>query len=160
LARHRDWVLSALMWLLYLYLIREALIDVYDLADESVEWAFAGAEPPYLSAISHLLDTMQDYGIVVLANGAILIIWALYNQFRFRRPDRRGPGNPVSVADLAGLYGFPADEIADWQRSRILVMEHDPDGTLVGVISKDARQILSPPIRSLHVQPLPHDAIL
>ena len=54
-------------------------------------------------------------------------------------------GRTLSVADLAGLYGLPAQDIENWQASRILVMDHHPDGTLVRVISKDGGQILSPP---------------
>jgi hypothetical protein len=47
----------------------------------------------------------------------------------------------VDVADLAELYGLPAESIASWQQSRILVMHHGPDGTLGEVISKDPGQM-------------------
>jgi biofilm PGA synthesis protein PgaD len=131
------------MWLLYLYFIKAPLIDLYDLFGDLFEWAYAGAGRPSLPTISLFLDTMRDYGIVILANGAILIVWALYNQFRYRRRDIRRPSEPVSVADLAELYDLPADDITNWQQSRILAMQHDPSGTLVRVISKDRGQMLS-----------------
>jgi len=140
--RRLDWVLSALMWLLYLYFIREALIDLYCLMEDSLQWAFAGAERPDLPTISRFLDTLENYGIVVVANGAALIGWALYNQIRFRGRDRHRAGEPVTVVDLAALYGISAEDITDWQESRILVMEHDVDGTLLKVTSKDTSQIL------------------
>ncbi len=125
------------MWLLYLYFIREALIDLYYLAEDSLQWAFAGAERPELPTISRFLDTMENYGIVIVANGAALIAWALYNQIRFRGHDRHRIGEPVSAADLSDLYGIPAEVIATWQESRILIMQHDADGTLTMVIPKD-----------------------
>ena len=131
------------MWLLYLYMVRQAIIDLYYVITETFEWAFAADERPYLPTMSHLLRTLRGYGIVVLANSAILVIWALYNQIRFRGRERRRAGKPVSVADLAELYGFPAEDIAFWQGSRILIMQHDSDGNLVRVISKDGGQILS-----------------
>ena len=133
--RRAEWVLSALMWLVYFYLIREALIDLYDLAVDAYEWAFTGAERPYLPAISRFLNTLRIYGLVILVNTAIFIGWALYNNIRFRGPDLRNPSALVSVADLALLYDRSAEEIANWQQSRILVMHHAPDGTLADVIA-------------------------
>jgi biofilm PGA synthesis protein PgaD len=91
-----------------------------------------------LPAISRFLATLEDYGIVILVNCAVLIAWAIYNQVRFHGQDRRSACPLVSVEDLAQLYGFPSDDIARWQQSRILVMHHGPDGTLLTVIAKYA----------------------
>jgi len=92
-----------------------------------------------------------DYGIAVLANAAILIAWALYDQMRFRRRDRGGgrrrSGDPVSVADLAALYGLRASDVEKWQESRTLIMQHDPDGTLTEVIAKKPGQTESTHLR-------------
>jgi biofilm PGA synthesis protein PgaD len=122
------------MWLLYLYFIREALIGIYGLLIESFAWAFAEAERPDLPTISAFVRTLEEEGVIILANGAILIAWALYNQVRFRGPDRRRTPTPTSVADLAELYGLPAEDVAAWQQSRILLMHHEPNGTLGEVI--------------------------
>jgi biofilm PGA synthesis protein PgaD len=136
-------MLSVVMWLLYLYFIREALYDLYYLVEDSLQWAFTGAARPDLPTISRFLDTLENYGLVVLANGAALILWALYNQIRFRGRDRHRAGKSVEASDLSELYGIPVAEIAIWQESRILVMHHDPDGTLVRVTPKDPSQIQS-----------------
>ncbi len=132
--------MSALMWLLYLYFIREALIELYYVAKDLFDWTFAGAAPPGLPTISRFFDTMQNYGIVILANGAILIAWALYNQARFRGNDRRYAREKVSTDDLARLYNLPAEDIAQWQESRILLMRHDNAGTLVEVKTREPGQ--------------------
>jgi len=142
-SRRRDWLLSAAMWLLYLFLIRQALVDLYELARDLLQWRFWGADRPSLPAISRFLDILKDYGLVILANGAILILWALYNQVRFGGPELRVARPPVGVADLAELYGLPAEDIAVWQRSRILTMDHGPDGALVKVTAKKPRPAAS-----------------
>jgi biofilm PGA synthesis protein PgaD len=128
------------MWLLFLYLIRQALYDFYYFMFDLYRWAFAGAEWPYVRALARLYRTLRDYGVVILANGAILIVWALYNQLRFAGAHRRDPRKLVSVADLAELYRLPAEDIAKWQAARILTMRHAPDGTLIDVMAKDPRE--------------------
>jgi biofilm PGA synthesis protein PgaD len=139
--------MSALMWVLYFYLIRTAFVDLYDVVTESFAWAFAGAASPSVPALSRLVGTLEEYGVVILANGAILIVWALYNQLRFSRSSYRRFHEPVSVADLAALYQLPAEDIANWQQSRILLMEHDPDGTLVQVMSREPAEQPSMPLQ-------------
>ncbi len=131
-----------MMWLVYLYFIREALFDIFELLSETVRWALADDERPSVPAISRFLETVRIYGIVIVGNGAALIIWALYNQLRFRGRDRHRPAKLVDPDALSELYGIPAHDIALWQKSRILVMHHDPDGTLVNVVTKDPGQIL------------------
>lgn len=140
-ARGRDWVLSALAWLLYLYVIREVFIDLYYITTQSFTWMFDGSGRPSVAAMARFFSTLRLYGVVVLANGVILIVWALYNQLRFRGQYRRVADRPVTVEDLATLYRLPAADIARWQGSRILVMHHDADGTLTNVAAKDLDQI-------------------
>lgn len=145
----RDWLLSALMWLAYLYFLRVAVADLYHLIVDSLEWLFASGEWPHATAISQFLDTSWIYGIVILVDGAILITWALYNWLRYRRSRRYLDRTPVSVDDLAQLYKLPAEDIALWQRSRILVMQHNLDGTLERVISKDPDLMPTPLLQTL-----------
>jgi len=132
------------MWLVYLYFLRVAIVDLYQLIVDSFEWLFANGERPHATAISQFLDMSWIYGIVILVDGAILIMWALYNRRRYGRLDRYRDRNPVSVDDLAQLYKLPAEDIVLWQRSHILVMQHNLDGALERVISKDPDQIPTP----------------
>jgi biofilm PGA synthesis protein PgaD len=148
-ARGLDWVLSALAWLLYLYMIREVFIDLYYITTQSFTWMFDGSGRPSVAAMERFFSTLRLYGVVVLANGAILIVWALYNQLRFRGQYRRIADRTVSVEDLATLYRLPASDIAHWQVSRILVMQHDADGTLTNVAAKNIDQIRVQPPKEL-----------
>jgi biofilm PGA synthesis protein PgaD len=139
-ARGLDWVLTALVWLLYLYLIKAALVDLFILTRESLAWIFVGGERPSVPEVSRFITTLWTYFIVAVANGMILIAWARYNQYRFGGHDQHISGRVVSVDDLAALYRLPAGDIARWQGSRILAMQHHPDGTLLTVTSRDAAQ--------------------
>jgi biofilm PGA synthesis protein PgaD len=140
-ARGLDWVLSALVWLIYLYMIREALIDIYLLINESLHWLFTRSQRPAVPEISRFLSTLRAYGIAVVVNGAILFAWAGYNQLRFRGRGRRSPAKLVDVEDLAALYHVPSQDIAKWQASRIMSMHHDADGNLVGVTTKEPAEV-------------------
>jgi biofilm PGA synthesis protein PgaD len=133
-ARTLDLALSALMWLLYLYLIQTGFADLIGLVRDTYAWGFSGAERPDLPTLSRFGDTLHAYGVVIMANAAVLVAWALYNRLRFAGEDRRQAVMPVEVADLAALYGLPPERIESWQKARILTMRHAPDGTLTGVI--------------------------
>ncbi len=142
-ARRSDWALSLLMWLVYLFLVRDAVLDLIVLIKDTLEWALAGDDPPYMTAILRLLNMLQDYAVVIVANGAVFILWARYNQLRFRRSDLRKPPDPVTVEDMARLYGLSADDVESWRQSRILIMRHDDHGHLLGVMSGDTGAVLS-----------------
>jgi poly-beta-1,6-N-acetyl-D-glucosamine biosynthesis protein PgaD len=147
--RQLDWALTGFLWLLYVYMIRQAFIDVYYLTIDAFDWGFGGNELASLPAMSGFLRTLRDYGIVVVVIGATLISWGLYNQIRFRGRDRRRHREQVGIADLAVLYALPAESISAWQGSRVLVMEHAPDGTLVSVTSKSGERIPPLPRRTV-----------
>lgn len=142
-AQRLDWAFTVLMWLVYLFLVREAVLELIILVKDTLEWALAGDDPPYLAAISRFLRTLKDYAIVIVANGAALLLWAKYNQGRFRKRDLRKASDLVSVEDMARLYGLPADDLDSWRQSRILIMRHDDHGQLLRVISVDPGVVLS-----------------
>jgi poly-beta-1,6-N-acetyl-D-glucosamine biosynthesis protein PgaD len=139
--RQADWVLTGLLWLVYLYMIRQAFVDVYYLTIDTFALGFTGSQLLSLTEMSSFLRTLRNYGIVAVAIGATLIAWGLYNQVRFRGRERRNQRQLVSIADLAALYGLPVESVTTWQGSRILMMEHDPDGTIAGVTTEAGEPI-------------------
>jgi len=70
-----DLVLTLVAWLGFGYLIYLGLIKAL------TENAFLGPRP-----FESTLVTLALYFIIALVNGLILIMWAKYNQFRFRTP--------------------------------------------------------------------------
>jgi len=97
-------------------------IDLHPITTQSFTWMLDGSGRPSVAAIPRFFSTRRLYGVVVLTNGVILIIWALYNQLRFHGKYRRIADRTVTVEDLAALYRIPAADIIRWRGSRIMVM--------------------------------------
>jgi len=128
--RARDWALTALVWLLYLWLIS----DVFVFSWRLFRWLFQGQpEPEQLSRAIALLGTLGSYVVVIVINAALLLAWAIYNQSRFRGHERRRQARPVSLEDLSRMYGFPTPVIAEWQAAPILVARLGDDGGLLDI---------------------------
>ena len=143
--RRRDAVLSAAMWLVYLYWIREALAEVVALATEGFAWAFMGAAAPELHAIALFGTTVLPYLAIVSINAVLLIAWARYNQARFRGHERHHSAVPVGPADLGALYSMATAEVVACQAARRLTIRHAPDGTIVGIaIDENGGETRSP----------------
>jgi len=118
------------LWVAYGFLISDFFVFVFHV----IRWAaLAGPTPEELRPVLALIDTLGSYALVVLINTAMLFGWARYNQMRFRGKERRKAMPVVTVADYARMYGFPPEEIASWQRARILIMHHDQNGQLAKV---------------------------
>jgi len=126
------------MWLVYLYLIREAFFDLYMLVDQIALWVFLHAPRHDLPSMFGLMETLGDYAVVIAVNGAILIVWALYNQFRFRGRDNRKAIAAIGPAELGDFHGFSDADVARWQQARILLISHDADGKLLAVLPPPA----------------------
>jgi biofilm PGA synthesis protein PgaD len=131
--RRRDAVLSAAMWGVYLYWIREAFVDVATLAADAFAWAFLGAAQPELQAIALFGTTVLPYLAVVAANAALLILWARYNQVRFRGHERHRNAISVGPAELGTLYSMNIADVVACQASRLLTIRHSPDGTIAQI---------------------------
>ena len=123
----------------FLYLIKDAFIDIYLLGTETFAWAFLHADRPDLPALFGFLSTLGLYGLIAILNGAILMGWALYNQIRFRGRETRHAIASVSPADLGRLYGVSAEQVAEWQTLPALVIRHDADGKVLAVVPESAR---------------------
>lgn len=134
----RDWVLSAVVWIAYAYLIREVFIDIYLIGRGAFDWMFEQAPAPDVSKMFRFMYALGIYAIVVVLNGAILIGWATYNQLRFRGSDVRKALGSVTTDQLGELYGFPRETVAEWQQSGSLVMVHDAHGKLLSVMMPEA----------------------
>jgi biofilm PGA synthesis protein PgaD len=128
--RLRDVALTATLWFSYVYLSSDFFLFIA----ESFFWMIGtGPQSPRLKLVLDVLPTVGTYAIVAIANASVLILWALYNQVRFRGKERRKASPIVTVDDFARMYGVSATEVAAWQRARILIVHHDENGRLVQV---------------------------
>jgi biofilm PGA synthesis protein PgaD len=151
-ARLRDIALTAALWLLYAYLIRDFLMFLA----EAVAWLLGlGPVPPRAQLALPLFPTLGSYAMIALMNALALISWALYNQMRFRGRERRKASPFVTPADMARMYGVTAEEVAAWQQARILIVHHDGDGGLVGVELPEPPANPSDAERAMTIEPAP-----
>jgi biofilm PGA synthesis protein PgaD len=126
--RLRDRILTFALWLLYLWLIS----DVFVIALHLFQWLFfEKPQPEEWARVAAILTTLGSYAGIVIANAALLLAWALYNQIRFRGRERRKSAPAVSREDLAQMYGFPVAKIEQWQSASILVAHLADDGGLL-----------------------------
>ena len=73
------------------------------------------------------------YAVCIVALAGSLIVWALYNIFRFRGRERRKARPLVRVGQVAEHVGVEPDTLLAWQRARILHVMHDEAGRIESV---------------------------
>ncbi|HEY0521757.1 MAG TPA: poly-beta-1,6-N-acetyl-D-glucosamine biosynthesis protein PgaD [Stellaceae bacterium] len=129
-------MLTLLMWLAFLYLLRELFLFLHGTA----AWLAFGADAPDFLRHWWVMQDLGAYAVTGAVNGAMLIGWALYNQIRFRGKERRKSVAPLALKDLQAMYGFSVAEIATWQTARIVVIEHEPDGRIRSVETRPASE--------------------
>ncbi len=128
--RIRDVIFTAIMWLAYFWLME----DFFGFAAVMYDWKVTGAITDGLDKAFDLIHTMEFYLQIVFINSLLLISWALYNQLRFRGKDRRKPPRVIGVQDLAELYNVKIDDVTLWQKTRVLTIHHDGNGTIEKVV--------------------------
>jgi len=129
LIRIRDIVLTAALWIIYIYFIRESLPFVIDL----FHWTLSGFQDMDQYPNLKIMSTIQAYGQVAGVMTIIYLGWAIYNMLRFRGRQRRKPRAVVAPEDLANMYGFSPETVVAWQEASSLVMHHDGEGHLTDV---------------------------
>lgn len=129
LIRVRDIILTILMWLMYIYFMRNFFFFMGDL----ISWAFHGFGDTSSYESFKIIDTLFDYFKVILVMGLIFISWAVYNKLRFGRKKRRQTTPPIEASRVATSYGIKAEDLAVWQDARIMIMHHEFNGRLSNV---------------------------
>lgn len=78
------------------------------------------------------LSSVVIYLIVAAVYGSILIIWARYNQYRFRVERRsRKPG--LANEELAQSFHIPPGVVSELSRGRLLTVHHNVFGSISSV---------------------------
>lgn len=140
-----DLVLTLVAWLGFGYLIYLGLIKAL------TENAFLGPRP-----FESTLVTLALYFIIALVNGLILIMWAKYNQFRFR-VERRKRRPALATTELAGSFHITPELVTELNKGRVLTVHHNSTG---GISYVDVNQgindnLLPAPALKLPLIPTP-----
>lgn len=121
-----DWVLTLIAWLVFLYLFAKGI------------WAVGtnqlhGLDMPFFSRALPSIDTLIIYGLAMLVQAVLLIVWALYNWTRFRGKTRRASPLSLNAQKLSRSYGIDSNMLQTLQRKSVSVIHHTPDGRISAI---------------------------
>jgi biofilm PGA synthesis protein PgaD len=123
LVKLRDWVLTGLWWIFWLYLIREIFVIALTVIAER-------SDAERMATVRDITSTFGFYFQVIVINGLILILWARYNRFRFRGKDRRSAKSAVTAEEIAEGLEMTLLQVQTAQRARRMVVHHDEGGLI------------------------------
>lgn len=125
----RDVILTALVWVLYFYFMRDFFIFVGDL----FEWGWNGFRNDQLYPSFRILGTIASYieslGILTI----LYVLWSFYNIARYGQKQRRKFSEPVDSEQTAKLFHVSQKEIDNWQKGHVLTVYHDDRGRITEV---------------------------
>ncbi|WP_313048038.1 poly-beta-1,6-N-acetyl-D-glucosamine biosynthesis protein PgaD [Atlantibacter subterraneus] len=140
-----DTVLTIAAWLGFGYLIYLGLVKALS------ENAFMGPRP-----FESTLVTLALYFLIALVNGLVLILWAKYNQLRFR-VERRKRRPALAPKELAVSFHITPELVTELNKARVLTVHHNSMG---GISYVDIKQgindnLLPAPPLKLQMMPPP-----
>ncbi len=127
--RYRDWALTILMWGLWIFVCRHLVMFFGWLGGVYTGILDINA----MIELRHVGGPLVLYAAIAAGNGALLILWARYNQIRFRGRDRRQTHRRVTVDDLAAFFDVATGEIRRCAGARRMVMHHHADGRIEAI---------------------------
>jgi biofilm PGA synthesis protein PgaD len=83
--------------------------------------------------------TLWGYGLLALANAALLVGWAIYNHRRFGGKDRRKPIKPLSDHRLAKSFAVTPAQLAQLRAARVSVIHHGAEGEILDIEKSQPR---------------------
>jgi len=86
------------------------------------------------------IATLPAYTLVVVAIGALLIIWGIYNMQRFRGHERRTHVHPVDNSTIANYFIVDPARLGEWQQAKNLVIHLDELGMIRSVEQRTLTQ--------------------
>jgi len=126
-----DVVVTALGWVMFVYLFGAGILNL-------VQGRAQGPDAPFLpQELVDSLGTLAGYTVLMLVFAAIFILWFQYNEHfgkyakygRYRRQDIPA----VSAEQLRRNLGVTPVQFDTAQSARVLVVEHDDKGAVIGI---------------------------
>lgn len=82
--------------------------------------------------------TVGAYMLVAAFNAAVLLLWAKYNEWRFRGKERRTASPLLDDEQLAKSFGIDLPERLRSSRARRMTVHHDSEGNIRNIEINDA----------------------
>lgn len=127
-SRIRDAMLTALLWVLWLYLLLAAVGTLWVPPFVQHLLPVSPPEHPWVVIRLALLNLL-----VALAVCALMFVRVLLERRRFAGDDRRLGFAPPSEAEIAAALSLPAADLTHWRAAKRLVVHHDATGRVVEV---------------------------
>jgi len=125
--RLRDAILTVILWIGYVYLMRDALSVVLTFFGVPVPWGVQFSD----ESLPAVMRRLAAYGVVIIADTFVLLAWARYNQIRYGRRNRRRHSDATAPAELGSFFALTPEQVLACQGAKRNVMVHDERGHLV-----------------------------
>lgn len=119
--RWLSWSMTLLCWVLWLFLWWPVVAFLL-----GASWT---THPHWFS--------LRGYAAVAAALGALLVLWARVNLWRFRAHEQRRLVRDVTPEELARDLGLTQTALLRGRSARILVVHHYPAGGIASLVSAD-----------------------
>ena len=118
--------LTAVFWAIWVFL----WLPLITLAG----WLFFGyrfqIEMFQFNGYERFVNVLVVYAIVIGVMTGGLMLWALYNNIRFRGVDRRKLTAAPSNTEMGTWAKHPATLLTQWQECSVVTVHHDKDGNI------------------------------
>lgn len=129
-----DVLLTVIAWAAFTYLI------YFDLMKELMLQPTSGPRPFYAT-----LGTIAIYLLMAMLNGVALLLWAKYNQFRFR-VERRKRRPDLEHEAVAESFRITPTLVTEMNKGRVQTVFHDDHGGIDHVeVNRSIGDSLLPP---------------
>lgn len=122
--RARDTVVTAAMWVFYMYL----WLPLLSLFAWLLGFEFAYSVMVTAGGAERLKHVLGDYSMVVILILAVVTMWSLSNRVRFKNKNRRKGARPVNEREIAEHFGIPVRDVYALRSWHIIRVSVDAEG--------------------------------
>jgi len=122
--RARDTLVTAMMWLFYLYL----WVPLISLFAWLLGFEFAYDVMVRAGGASELARVLLLYGVIVTVIFCVVTAWSLGNRFRYGSLHRRTERQRVTAEQMAGHFGVDVEFIGELRNNKRSIVTFDADG--------------------------------
>jgi biofilm PGA synthesis protein PgaD len=120
--RARDTVVTAAMWVFYMYL----WLPLLSLFAWLLGFEFAYSVMVTAGGATRLKAVLADYSMVVALILAVVMMWSISNRVRFKNKNRRKGSRPVNEREISEHFGIPVRDVyalRSWHIIRVTIDE-------------------------------------
>ena len=126
----RDIILTALVWVLYFYFMR----DFFWFCGDFFSWSMGGFVDTDLYPRLKILGTIAGYFEALVIMTVLFIGWSVYNVIRYGKKKRRKTSGDLTDKETAEYFHVKQVDLKAWQNSHIMVVHHDGRGAITDVV--------------------------